>query len=375
MKVIHVVESMDQGAVENWLARMFRHGKEGRKELDWTFYCELQSEGRLEPEIRSLGGKVIHSPVPIGNKVPFIRALRQTLKEGRYDVLHCHHDLVSAVYLSASVGLPIGRRIVHVHNADERVRAVSAWKQKCLRLLMRRICFFLADRVVGISQHTLDTFLNGRERRAGRDIVHYYGVDTRPFQLARAERAGFRRSLGLPESSLILLFAGRFVPEKNPMFALDVFAEMRRLNPSVAGVFVGDGSLKAALIERAEALGLTENCCFPGWRDDVPEIMACCDWFILPRPEEPLEGLGLAVVEAQLAGLRLLLSRGIPDDPLLPTACYVRLSLDAGAGSWARSAMEMLERARPDKEAAIEALEKSPFDMDFAERDLTALLG
>lgn len=375
MKVIHVVENMDHGAVENWLARMFRHAKKRGRDLDWTFYCELQSEGRLESEIRGLGGKIVHSPVPIGAKGPFVRALRRTLKDGRYDVLHCHHDLVSAVYLTASVGLPIGRRIVHVHNADERVRAVSVWKQKCLRLLMRGICLSMADRVVGISQHTLDTFLHGRARRAGRDLVHYYGVDTKPFKLARADRGEFRRSLGLPEKGLILLFAGRFVPEKNPVFAVDVLAEMRRLNPDVAGVFVGDGSLRGAMSERAEALGVTQNCRFLGWCDHVPEIMVCCDWFILPRPEEPLEGLGLAVIEAQLAGLRLLLSKGIPDDPLLPTACYERLSLDAGAGAWARSAIEMLARAKPEKNAAIEALQKSPFEMDFAARDLAGLLG
>jgi len=62
-----------------------------------------------------------------------------------------------------------------------------------------------------------------------------------------------------------------------------------------------------------------------GWRNDVPEIMRCCDWFILPHPEHPMEGFGLAVVEAQLAGLRMLISTGVPDDPLLPTASCARL--------------------------------------------------
>ena len=79
-----------------------------------------------------------------------------------------------------------------------------------------------------------------------------------------------------------------------------------------------------------------------GWRDDLPEIMSCSDWFILPHPEHPVEGFGLAVVEAQLAGLRMLLSRGIPDDPLLSTASFRRLALSEGPKVWAKAAMELL---------------------------------
>jgi hypothetical protein len=74
-----------------------------------------------------------------------------------------------------------------------------------------------------------------------------------------------------------------------------------------------------------------------GWRKDLPEIMGCSDWFILPYPEQPMEGFGLSVAEAQLAGLQMLLSRGIPDDPLLPSASFRRLPLSAGPKAWAGS--------------------------------------
>jgi hypothetical protein len=108
-----------------------------------------------------------------------------------------------------------------------------------------------------------------------------------------------------------------------------------------------------------------------GWRDDVPEIMTCCDWFILPRPEYPPEGFGFSVVEAQLAGLRLLLSRGIPDDPILPRACFRRLELSQGPRAWAKAAMDMMAGPAPSRTNASADLKNSPMHMP---RALGALL-
>jgi glycosyltransferase involved in cell wall biosynthesis len=230
----------------------------------------------------------------------------------------------------------------------------------------------MADLIVGISNHTIDTFLGGRSRRPGRDLVHYYGVDSTMFQNVAADRSGFRRQSDLPDDALILLFGGRLVPEKNPVFAVDVLANLRCIEPRAVAVFAGAGSLEPNIVARARKLGVENSVRLLGWRNDLPEIMSCSDWFILPHPEHPAEGFGLAVVEAQLAGLRMLLSRGIPDDPLLSTARFRRLALSVGPEQWARAAMELLNSPAPSRADALAALRESPMDMD---RALDALLG
>jgi glycosyltransferase involved in cell wall biosynthesis len=295
------------------------------------------------------------------------------LRRGAYDVLHCHHDLVSGIYLLAALGLPIGKRLVHVHNADEAVLTQSRIKQLLFKRLLRGACLLLADRIIGISNHTLDTFLNGRARRTGRDLVHYYGIDPASFTSVTLDRQTFRRELGFPEDAQILLFAGRMVPEKNPLFAVDVINEMQRMSSSNVGVFVGSGSLDDAVLCRIQELGLGDVCRQLGWRNDLAAIMCCCDWFILPHPEEPMEGFGLAVVEAQLAGLRMLLSTGIADDPLLPTASFRRLPLAAGPGAWAEAAVDLLRSPAPPRAAALTALRASSMNMDDAVAGLVGL--
>lgn len=352
---------------------MLRHARSQGTSLDWTFYCVVGHHGSLDEEARSLGAQVVHSPVPLRRKAAFIRALRTELRRGGYDVLHCHHDLVSAVYLLASAGLKLRRRIVHVHNADETVPTPSPLKQRLLREPMRRLCLTMADRMIGISGHTLDTFLAGRPRRRGRDVVHYYGLDPAPLETAVADRIKFRLELALPPDALLLLFAGRLVPEKNPIFALDVLAELRQLEPRAFGVFAGAGSLEHAVKSRARAVGSEDAVRLLGWRADVSEVMRCCDLFLLPHPEQPMEGFGLAVLEAQLAGLRLLLSPGVPNDPLLPTACFRRISLSAGPPAWAEAAAQLLDTPAPSGVAAATALRASPMNMDRALGELIRL--
>jgi len=370
-RVLHVVASLDRTAVETWLLRMLGYANKSNVPLDWTFYC-IEGAGAFDERARALGAKVVLSPARIGDKRAFLQALRAHLSGHRYHVLHCHHDLASAVYLLAGWRLPIGRRIVHVHNADESVLTPSAIKQVLFRSMFRRICLTFADRIAANSNHCLDTFLAGRPRRPGIDIIHYYGIDPEPLTDAKPDRVAFRRQLGFTDDAKIVLFAGRVVPEKNPVFAVDVIASMRRMDPSVVGVFAGAGSLEQAVQRRATALGVDAGVKCLGWRSDIPELMAGSDWFILPHPEHPLEGFGIAVVEAQLAGLRLLLSLGIADDPLLPTASARRLSLGLGAEAWAEAAMALWS-SPPSREAALEAFLQSPMAMDHALRGLIAL--
>ena len=374
-KVLHVVGALDRWSVEAWLLRMLGHGRALGEPLDWTFYCAFATAGSRDAEATALGAGVVRSPVSIGEKLAFAKALRGELERGRYDVLHCHHDLISGVYLTASVGLPIGARLVHVHNLDESVLTPSPLKQAVLRPALRRACLGLADKIIANSEHALDAFLAGRRRDPARHLVHTIGLDPGPFAAVKPDPAGFRHGLGLAADAPILLFAGRMTPEKNPVFAVDVLAALRRRMPGAVAVFAGAGDLEAAVRLRAEQLGLAGAVRLIGWRDDVAEVMGACDWFILPHPHEPMEGFGVAVVEAQLAGLRLLLSLGVSDAPILPGAAWRRLSLADGAQAWADAAAMLWNAPPPSREAALAAFRASPMDLDHALADLSALHG
>jgi glycosyltransferase involved in cell wall biosynthesis len=374
-KVLHVVGVLDRWSVETWLLQLMAHAARRGQPLDWTFYCASGQPGARDCEARALGARVVRSPVPIGHKLAFAKALRAEVTSGGYDVLHSHHDLISGVYLLATAGLRTPKRIVHVHNLDEAVLTPSPLKQAVLRPALRRVCLTMADQIVANSEPSLTAFLAGRRRDPRRHGVHYVAIDPVRFIAARLDRAAFRRSLGLSEDAPILLFAGRITPEKNPVFAVDVLAAIRRRMPQAVAVFAGAGSLEAEVQARATELGQADAIRMIGWRDDVAEVMSACDWFILPHPHHPAEGFGVAVVEAQLAGLRLLVSLGVSDAPILPGAAWRRLSLDDGAEAWAEAAAQLWNQPAPSRDAAVAALAASPMDLDRALGDMLALHG
>jgi glycosyltransferase involved in cell wall biosynthesis len=377
-RVIHIVESLDIGAVESWLLRMLKAGRTLREPLDWTFYSILSRPGRFDDAARKLGATVINSPAELDEKVNFVRSLRATLRDGKYDVMHCHHDVVSAVYLLAAAGLGLSRTIVHVHNADLHVPTGSLRKSAMLREPMRQICMWLADRIVGISRYTLDNFLRGKSPRAGRDLVLYYGIETAPFHTAPPDEHAMRDLLGLPEGSRVLLFVGRMVGYKNPLFVLDVLAEIANAEPNVYAVFVGPGPLEDELRTRARDRGLSDRIRILGWRDDTVALMRFADLFVFPRVEQVSadvgrEGLGLVVVEAQAAGLMSLLSRAIPDDAIVVAGLCEIQPLDSGSAAWGASVRRLLAGPRPDRAAALAAIESSPFALEAGFRNLIAL--
>jgi glycosyltransferase involved in cell wall biosynthesis len=367
-KVLHCVERMHTNAIESWLARMHHHAlARDRSSVNWWFHVQDVKPGKLETTYPECAARVIRSSCTLSNGKKFFWEFFRLCQQRRFDVVHIHADLMSAPYLVAARLAGTPRAIVHIHNADESLPTSSRLKCAMLKEPFRRIGL-TADRVVGISNHTLDTFLHGRPRRASRDVIHYYGVDTaRSIEASRlTDGRAVRVSLNLPDEALILLFAGRLAPEKNPLMAVHVLAALRRREPRAYGLFAGAGALENAVLQRASDLGIAEAVRMLGWRDDLPAIMAASDWFVLPRPEYPMEGFGLAVVEAQLAGLRLLLSRGVPADPILPSARMRQLSLAAGADAWAQAALALMKEPAPSRESALAELRASPMDMDFA---------
>ncbi len=352
---------------------MFYEASRQRREFEWTFFCALGRPGRLDDAVREFGGKIIYSPHPIAQKRPFFRYLRSVMKEGDYDILHSHHDFISAIYLCAAHGISFRKRIVHVHNTDESILTPSLVKQSLLKEPMRRICLRLADNIVGISENTLHTFLRNRELKPGRDSVLYYGIDTSAFHQSALDPKQFRSSLGFSADAKILLFTGRMVTLKNPCYLIEVLAAVSRKDPNVVAVFAGAGELESIVIEMAKAKGLEDKVRVLGWRDDTAALMQACDIFVFPRLEEPKEGLGLVIVEAQAAGLPVLASYSLAEDVFIIPELFEMIPLSSGPQMWADVLLQMLSKKYPPRDECLKRIENSVFSLGRGVENLMSL--
>jgi glycosyltransferase involved in cell wall biosynthesis len=373
-RVLHIVETLNDQAVENWLLRVLRGAEKNYPQIHWTFFCVLGQPGRLDDEARALGAEVIHSRYELGDKRRFLMSLREVMKKGRYDILHCHHDIMSAAYLAASAGLSFRKRIVHLHNTSLSLPTPNRIKADLAREPMRQVCLRMADQIVGISKDALESIIGKRPPEAGRHVVVHYAVDTSSrFAESHADQVGFRLKLGLDPAAKILLFVGRLVEYKSPCFVIEMLEHLARTRSDIVAVFAGRGIQEDKLRELAKQKSLADRVRLLGFRDDVHDLMLNSDMLIWPSMEEPKEGLGLGIVEAQAAGLPILMSRSVPEEAIVIPELVRVLALGAGPKAWAAAATEILKQPRPTREECLAMIESSSFSMAAGVKNIMAL--
>jgi len=132
------------------------------------------------------------------------------------------------------------------------------------------------------------------------------------------------------------------------------------MEPKLRLVLIGAGAEEESVQRKAKELALDESVVFLGSRPDVPRLLlGAIDLFLFPSLSE---GLGLAFLEAQAAGLPCIVSANVPDETDVVKPLITRLSLDVPAWDWA----EQLIRAGTappgiPKEDALKMIEESPF--------------
>jgi glycosyltransferase involved in cell wall biosynthesis len=116
--------------------------------------------------------------------------------------------------------------------------------------------------------------------------------------------AEWRDTLGIGKDDLVLLFAGKLEPKKNPFFLLEIAREVS--DPRLKIVFVGTGVLEKSLRKDAET---DPRILFIGFQNQrqMPVVYRLGDVYILPS-KGPGETWGLGVNEAMACGCAIMMS-------------------------------------------------------------------
>ena len=109
----------------------------------------------------------------------------------------------------------------------------------------------------------------------------------------------------LPHETPEIVFAGRFVPQKNLFQVIKTLSEIKDLNWHAT--LIGDGQDREKIEAAAVDAGLTDRISFPGWKtpEEVIEIFHHADILFMPSRTE---GLPVTGIQGMACGLALLLS-------------------------------------------------------------------
>ena len=182
-------------------------------------------------------------------------------------------------------------------------------------------------------------------------------IDTNQIQYNQAKRQRIRRELHI-ENEFVVGHVGRFAQQKNHSFLIDIFAEIIKINKDAKLILIGNGSLKDKVLEKTKKKGIDDHVLFLGNRSDVPDCLSAMDIFLFPSL---YEGLSVACVEAQAAGLPVLTSTSVSDEIAI-TELVTQFPLSENARKWAEQALQMGLYTKIDRAMYAEKVKVAGFD-------------
>jgi glycosyltransferase involved in cell wall biosynthesis len=324
-RILHVVGIMDCAGQETFIMNIYRNIN--REKLQFDFLVHTNRKGYFDKEIVELGG-VIHR-LPINNRNIFrvIKRLIDNFKfyvdHPEYKTIHVHASNAKCVLEMISAKLAgVKNIIVHSHN--------SSSPQKLIHKVFRPILKYFATNFFACSTPASDWMFDEKIITSGKVNIIKNAIETSKFIYNQTNRDEFRKKLNI-EDKFVIGHIGRFQPQKNHNFLIEVFKEVKnRYNNSVL-ILVGDGEDRDKINAKVSDLNLENDIIFIGVSNEIPALLQAFDIFLFPSH---YEGLGIVTIEAQAASLKTIVSDAVPREVQV-TDLVEFISLNNSAKFWA----------------------------------------
>ena len=325
IRILHVVTYMGRGGLETMIMNYYRHMDRSRVQFDFLVHRDFRAD--YDDEIESLGGQIFRIPQLIPWSKHYLRTLEQFFwSHPEYRIVHVHQDCLSSVILKVAEKYGVPVRIAHSHNSNQDKNL-----KYLIKLFYKRQIPTYATHLFACGKDAGDWMFDGTPYQ-----IMNNAIDAKQYIYNAESRLRIRSELKIDTDAFVIGHVGRFHPQKNHTFLLDIFAVVKRLNSKSVLLLVGDGDLRAEMEQKAATLGISDHVIFTGIRSDVPDLMQTMDCFVFPSL---YEGLPVTLVEAQAAGLSCIVSDGVPVE-CAKTDLVKHISLSASTTQWAEEILK-----------------------------------
>lgn len=370
MKMILVIGmSSSLGGVETFIMNYFRNIDGNKVHMDFLIYEE---HCVYENEILERGSKIYKITASRYKQFfKFIKERKQLFEKlfGQYDCVWQNDcSLANAVDLKVAKRYGIGRRIFHIHCNQYMRNDKKKLFYKFLHQKNRVYIKYWATDYWACS-------LNAGEFAFHRNLIKSDSFKVIPnaivmsdFYYNESVRTEYRTKYQVNRDCVVIGCVGRLHFQKNQNFLLDIFYEIRKKNHNTVLWLIGDGEDKAKLQEKVKSLELEQYVKFMGNRSDIHKLLQAMDLFVLPSI---FEGFGIALLEAQVAGLKTFTSAKVVPENVRISDLIEYLSLSNSAQEWANIIMESIPYKRENMEFSLNDNEYNvKYSAEYLENEL-----
>lgn len=300
MRVTHVIKAVGIAGAERHLVTLLAGLREHG--LDADLILLVENALPLEEYVSLLKDR----SVPVDRHI-----MRKHLDPGlffwlRNELAARHPQIVHTHLLHADLyGIPaaktVGARVISSRHNEDPFRA--SWP---LRPILQAL-WHVTDAGIAISAAMARFCIEQENAPASKLVTIPYGMDHDESKIdKKSARARLRSALHLADDAVLIGMISRLIEQKGVSFGVRAFAQIADQFPQAHLIIAGDGDLRGALESEATGLGIHAQTHFLGWRNDVPDLMAALDIFLMPSL---WEGFGLTLLEAMAAALPVIGTR------------------------------------------------------------------
>lgn len=355
IRVLHLMSNLSlKSGVASVIVNYCKHMDLSRFDISIVYFDEVDTETYIE-ELNQLKINTY-----LLKRSGFTHNWKMFCEEhyGEYDILHNHQTFLAPIMMRAKSMLGIKVLLSHAH--------VTKFSDTFIKSVRNGIlsypCRFVSDKLLACSQDAGVALFGNRFLSNG--VIMKNAIDLEKFAFDEDERNRVRLELGLNDC-FVVGHVGNMTPQKNHMFILDIFDELKKRRANVKLILVGDGYLRSDIINRIAELGLSNDVLLLGVRNDVNSLMNAMDVFLFPSL---FEGLGIVLIEAQENGLKCIYSDQVPTEADVSCMNNSRISLNADKVFWAQEICKA--DSRVDNYLSIRA---AGYEINHAARSLERL--
>lgn len=344
VNVLYFVDRMLRGGIQTFVLENMRHMDSAKVQIDYLLlddgvHYELEDVLRNEgANVYKLNGIWLRTPK---DYLAYKDALKKFFVEHHnYDVIHLHSSSKNWLVLYYAKKYGIKTRIAHSHNIGFQTHSKG---QLLLANAFKPLLKKYATDYFACSQDA-GKWLFGN---ASVTVV-YNAVDLNRFWYNEVKGEKIREQYGLKDT-FVVGHVGRFSPQKNHEFLLQIFSGIAKKRNDARLLLVGEGELQSKLEEQAKSLGVIDKVIFAGFHSNAEDYLSAMDVFVFPSS---YEGLGLVLIEAQANGLPCFTSQGVVPQEAKVSEQLEYISLNKSPKEWAEQILHS-DKKRKDVRAQI----------------------
>ena len=309
-QVLHgIVGGGSEQVVLNYCSRM--------RDIHFDLLFQYEPNPQILERFNEAGINCIQIPDKVHHPLRHLWTMYKIFRQGNYDVVHCHLDWYMNSYVCFIAMLAgIKKRIAHHHQAysisldcHSGLRAgITNFAKRTLCSIMRIPCKLFATHWLACGEAAAIDGWGKRAVKKDRVTILPNAIDPERFKYSEKNRQEVRVRYGIKDDDFVIGHVGRFYPQKNHDFLIDVFSKVHKQKSNAKLLLLGDGPLQEKIRQKVESLDLAESVVFAGLQKEPAPFYSAMDVFCFPSL---WEGLPLTLVEAQYSGLSCMLSENV----------------------------------------------------------------